>query len=313
MANKLIAKSKQSLQVEESDKVLPDESDQIVVDLKEQLSQLKEQLLRYEEAEQKVLDPLEHSTPDEGSDALHVQLQIKKHQIKSILEREQAAQHRLKILPHVVDHLQKPISQMTSDLEQLITSVQDPEVQDTLTQCLSVVESVKNLATQSQQLDQPFSPLTRKIDLLSFFKKIAQEIHLEGAEQIKLYTSGQVPQTLMMDEDLFKKSILILLKEISRLSEDDIISIKLGQGDEMIYDITVKHLRVSLFSETHWNLPQQAEMEAYLAQSLEQTDEWGLDVLYAQKVVEAHGGSLSLHREEDNVVGFDITLPVKEK
>ena len=174
MANKLIAKSKLSLQVEESNNMLPDESDQIVVDLKEQLAQLKEQLLRYEEAEaaQKAIPEERFPEQEDTIEALPIQLQIKKHQIKSMLEREKAAQHRLKILPHVVDHLQKPISQMTSDLEQLIASVQDPDVQETLTQCLSVVEDVSQLTNYSRQLDQPLTPRKRRVDLLAFFKKI---------------------------------------------------------------------------------------------------------------------------------------------
>ncbi len=314
MVNKFIAKSKLSLQVEESNNSLPDESDQIVVDLKEQLAQLKEQLLQYEEAEagQKAIP--EETIPDhaDSPEALPIQLQIKKHHIKSILAREQAAQHRLKILPHVVNNLQKPLSQMTSDLEQLIASVQDSDVQETLTQCLSVVENVSQLTDHSRQLDDPFTPQKRKVDLLAFFKKLARDTN-QGSEHIKLYASGQILQTLFIDEDLFKKSILILLKEISRLTDDDIISIKLRQGSEMIYDMNVKHLKVSLFSQTSWNLPQQAEMEAFLAQSLENAEDWGLDVLYAQKVMEAHGGSLDLHREAEGVVGFDITLPVGKK
>ncbi|MBF0280143.1 MAG: hypothetical protein HQM13_20255 [SAR324 cluster bacterium] len=314
MANKLIAKSKLSLQVEESNKVLPDESDQIVVDLKEQLAQLKEQLLRYEEAEAEhgSISKVHAAAPEEVSENLPIQLQIKKHHIASMLEREKAAQHRLKILPHVVDNLQKPISQMTADLEQLIASVHDSEVQNTLTQCLSVVENVSQLTEHTKQLDQALHPQKNRVDLLAFFRKIAREQN-QGDDQIKLYASGQLPQSLYIDEELFKKSILILLQEISRLSDDDIISIKLRQGDEMIYDVSVEHLKVSLFGGSGWNLPEHAEMEEFLAQSLESSDEWGLDVLYAQKVMEAHGGSLALHREEDDVVGFDITLPVNEK
>ena len=315
MANKLIAKSKLSLQVEESDHVLPDESDQIVVDLKKQLAQLKSQLLRYEEEQ-----PPPQSVPEQNSvkaqdspQALQIQLQIKKDQITSLLEQEKATQHRLNILPYVVDNLQKPIAQMTSDLEDLIGSVQDPAVQETLSQCLSVIEGVKHVAESSQQLDSPLHLKRSQIDLLSFFKHIARAKNQEKAEQVKLYAHSEVPPSFFIDGELFRKSILILLKEISRLSDDEVISIRLRQGEERVYDVSVQQLRISLFGQTQWELPPQDEMEAYLAQTLQHSEDWGLDVLYAQKIVEAHGGSLSFHREEKEVVGFEVTLPLEEQ
>lgn len=313
MANKLIAKSKLSLQVEESEQVLPDESDQIVVELKKQLAQLKSQLVRYEELKPPEILPEVNLVKAEASpEALQIQLQIKKDQITSLLEQEKATQHRLKILPYVVDNLQKPIAQMTSDLEHLMESVQDPGVQETLSQCLSVIEGVKHVAESSQQLDSPLHPKRSQIDLLSFFKQIAREKNQENDEQIKLYAHSELPQSLYIDGELFRKSILILLNEISRLSDDEVISIRLRQGEERVYDVSVQQLRISLFGQTEWELPPQAEMEAYLSKTLQTSEEWGLDMLYAKKIVEAHGGSLSFHREEKEVVGFDVTLPMEE-
>ncbi len=314
MTNKIIAKTELSLQVEESDQVLPDESDQIIADLKNQLSQLKDQLLRYEEVAEEQSSPvIEEMSLQEVFSAQEpqIQLQIKKHQIKSLLEKEKAAQHRSKILPHVVNNLQQPIAQMTSDLQQLISSVQDSEVQQTLEQCLSVVKGVEKMHQHSAQLDEKVSTEKKQVELLSFFKNIART-QQDKEDKIKLYASSRLPKTIYVDQALFHKSIMILLKEVSRLSDDDTISITLKQGEELIYDISIKQLCVSLFGEKSWNLPPQAEMETFLDQSLEETEAWGLDVLYAKKIIEEHGGSLSFHHEQEEVVGFDVTLPIEK-
>ncbi|MBF0289382.1 MAG: hypothetical protein HQM14_16315 [SAR324 cluster bacterium] len=316
MTNKIIAKTELSLQVEESDQVLPDESDQIIADLKNQLSKLKDQLLNYEKAAEES-PPLEVEVMVAQdiplSQETKIQLQIKKYQIKSLLEKEQAAQHRSRILPHVVNNLQQPISQMTSDLQQLISNAQDLEVQQTLEQCLSVVKGVEQLNTKTAQLDAPITARKKQVELLSFFKNIARNQQKDNEDPIKLYASSRLPQTIYVDQFLFHKSILILLKEISRLSDDDTISITLKQGEEFIYDINVKQLYISLFGEKNWNLPPQTEMETFLDQTLEETEEWGLDVLYAKKIIEEHGGSLSFHHEKEEVVGFDITLPTEQQ
>lgn len=311
MANKLISKSELSLQVEESNNVLPDESDQIIVDLKNELSQLKQHLLHYEAEEKKhslyTEVPLE---PEDGTNEnLQIQLQIKKHQIKSLLAQQKAYHHRQKILPHVMENLQKPISQMTSDLQKIISNVQDPEVKATLGQCFSVLEKVDNISKHSQRLDQDLETHPKKVDLLSFFKRIARSQSQEGPNPVKLFTSHNVPQSFYIDEELFKNSILIILKEISRLSEEDTISITLRQGNETVYDINVEHLKISLFGETAWDLPPREEMEAYLAKCLDNDSNWGVDLLYAQKIVEKHGGTLSFHQENEETLGFDISLP----
>ena len=49
MSEKLIAKSPVSLQVEESEKILLDESDQIIAELRQQLNDLQEKVKHYVE------------------------------------------------------------------------------------------------------------------------------------------------------------------------------------------------------------------------------------------------------------------------
>ena len=65
MADKVITKSNLSLQVEESDKLLPDESDQIISDLAQQLTQLKSKIAHYESEKKQNLQ--EKQEVDSGS------------------------------------------------------------------------------------------------------------------------------------------------------------------------------------------------------------------------------------------------------
>lgn len=312
MVEKIITKSNLSLQVEESNKSLPDESDQIISELESQLNQLKQQLVKYEskkhqEEEQKIIPPKD--------DLLHIQLQIKREQIESLLEKQVEYKHRSNLLPHVVSKIEEPVTRMTSNLEQLISTIQDPEVCDTLRQCknmaLSMVQGVKKIHDNSDKLDQDVEPVKRAVDILTFFKSLARKRNSEG-QQIKLFAPSKFMSQSYLDEDMFKKAMLILLKEIARISPEDTIKITLKQGNKKLFDINLQELQVSLAGETDWEL-EDNEMQDYLEQTLNNSEEVGLDLLYAKKIIEQHKGSLEFHKEQGQVIGFDVALPLMEK
>ncbi len=305
MAEKVITKSQQALQAEASERFLPDESDQIIADLEKQLAQLHKQLSDYEAKTQ-------HQESPQPSPELQIQLQIKNQHIQSLRKQEEAQRHRLQIVPRLVSKLDKPIAQMTADLEQLIDSVQDPEVQQTLRQCLSIVDGVQQLDMHGSNLDQSLDTQRDVVDLLPFFKELARKFNQENRGRIKLFAVPNLPHSLYIDVELFQKAILILINTVTRSTKHENLNIILKKGDKTIYGMSIKQLQLSMRGEHTDKLSHPTDLEDFLTQSLENSEDWGLDVLYAQKIVEEHGGSLSIQKNPDQEIGFDITLPIQE-
>lgn len=306
MGNKSIPKQPLSLQAEESEVVLPDESDLIIADLQRQLEALKQKVSHQEKAAPN------HSEAQAESDEV-IRLEIKKHHIEALIEQDQDHQIQDRLMPRTLERLKDPVQQMSDQLESLINNVADESVQNVLKECrsvaLSVAQNLMKMGDKSRRLTEDMNPDKHKVDLLSFFKVLAQQHNLSSEGRVKLFRGQEVPPHIYIDEALFRQALLILFKEMHRLSPAEEIKVTLKQGNRTLYDMMVPHLEVSILGESPWNEVLDGTMQQYLFKVSETSDELVMDVLYAKKIVQQHGGRLVLEQKGDQVVGFGLTMP----
>ncbi|MGK5094735.1 hypothetical protein WDW89_22340 [Deltaproteobacteria bacterium TL4] len=304
-----------SLQVEESEKTLPDESDQIISDLEHQLELLQSKLSQYESEKRQILSGKKQLPTEQNEELQKIQLQIKREQVTSLLEQQTEYYHRSRLFPKVMGQLREPIESITSNLDQVIAKINDPDVSSVLRQCknmaVSMIQRVQQLHDHSIRLDKELVPVKKQVNVLNFFKSITHKLNSQN-KSAKLLVSPEFIPVSDLDESLFIDAIMLLLKEISRISQEDVIKITLRQGNRRIYNVDKKQVEVSMYGETDWELIEDREMHEFLQKAFNTSQESGLDLLYAKKIIEKHGGNLSFYREQGKVVGFEINLPLVE-
>ncbi|MBF0239562.1 MAG: HAMP domain-containing histidine kinase [SAR324 cluster bacterium] len=315
MTEKIITTSTLALQVEASEKSLPDESDQIINDLEQQLAALRRQLSQHEASPKTQIHKIESSDNSPDQERQMVQLQIKREQIAKLQEQQVELQHRASLVSHITEKLESPFSTINNNLEQLINRVKDPEVAKALQQCknlaFSMMKNVQSIHTQSKQLDQNLTPVKKRVEILPFFRALAKSLGERG-KTVKLFASPHFAPASDLDQELFQNAIMVLLREFSRMSQEETIKIIIRQNHNQTYNIPHETLGVALVGDTDWQLPDDEEMQAFLKRAMTSSEEYGLDLLYAKKIIETHRGALAFYRENGKVVGFDISLPLTQ-
>lgn len=308
----------QATALHESTLDIPDESDQIIADLKEQLKNLRAQVVRNQQ-EKHLEDPASNAkimlSKDVQVTELQLQLQIKKEQIHVLQLQKQTLADRMHAIPATLQRLQEPMNSMTQQLEQLMARIQDKDVIATLQQCKNfaqaVVNQTKKAAETHKWTELNLRPNKKTVEILSFFHNLVTEKKTAG-QDVRFAPVEVLPEKIFVDEDLFKRAILIMLKEIQRLSPNDPIHVVLKQGDAMIYDVNIDLLKVALFGETHWTLPQNAKLKDMLNLGELSSDENGMDLINAKAVVEQHGGQFEFHFEQEKIIGFAFSIPIQK-
>lgn len=318
MSEKIIAKHTLSLEVEESEKILLDESDQIISELRQQLSELQEKVKNYETQEQSPISSFSHNELVDQEDyqekeRLKIRLQVRGEQIKSLQKETKETKQKARMLPKFANQVQRPISEMTSNLEQLMSKVQDPGVRDVLAKCKNIALTMghksQQVKEQSQQLEQEFTLSKKMVDLLSFLRKVAYQ-QKEQRQSLTLVFNSTIDTKLSLDEAMFHRAIIVLLQEISHIAKEEVVQISLQQGSETLYDMEIDYVQISLFTNHPFQLVENADIHDFLENVLQESVEHGMNIFHAKKIIEKHGGTLGMYQQENLVTGFEISLPI---
>ena len=113
---------------------------------------------------------------------------------------------------------------------------------------------------------------------------------------------------MRLDPAGFRRALLAMLQEVRRQANTEPLQLLLQtsnprqQRDARI-QITVK-------IDSGSNLSKAKNWGDYLAQRMSEAD-GSPELLIGRKIIYAHGGRISLRREEDQVVGFEVSLPIE--
>ena len=302
--NKVIPRSQLALQVEASTQTLPDESDLIIHELNQKLNSLRQQLVNYESQRQQTNGP----SPRQ----LRAQLAKQEAQLQDLQAEKATVNYHARSLPQTFSALRKPASQLEEQVGQLLEKIPDPEVRKALEHCRQMAKQMlDDTDTQQQELEeihQDYQPERRAINLLKFFRGVARQHTQQSRHPLRLFASTRLPDEMRLDPAGFRRALLAMLQEVRRQANTEPLQLLLQtsnprQRRDARIQITVK-------IDSGSNLSKAKNWGDYLAQRMSEAD-GSPELLIGRKIIYAHGGRISLRREEDQVVGLEVSLPME--
>ena len=268
--------------------VLPDESDAIIANLKDQLNSLQRQLHQSRPEGQGPLSP-DGSPPPAGS-ALDGGMTMR-----------------------IASRLKIPAEELTARLERLIEQITDPELKAELIQCRETAfflfDSFRHINEKHEELTQSLTAEFQEIDRKEFLGRLEASLHDRNLP-VTVEGDPSLPNTI----GLPPSSVITILATLAGLAVD--IFDRPGTARVSCPDWEAKKgsgegtLELRLTCER--SLPKMEYGEAVSAAIIRSgvRSRSVVDLLYVEKIIEMRGGKLEFLRNGDQVNGFKVSLPV---
>ena len=268
--------------------VLRDESDVIIDNLKSQLHNLKRQLDRYQST---------GGPPPEGAPPLQAG----------------AAGGDAGLTERIASRLQIPAEELAERLERLIIQINDPELKAELAHCRETAfflsDTFRRISEKHGQLTESLTAEALELDTEDFRSRLDASLHDRNLP-IEISAQGPLPARIKVAP----QSVITVLVTLADLAVD-------------LFGSPGK----ALLSCPHWNAPGDGGtgtivLRVTCPQALQGMDgaeavsvavlrsgirsRAVVDLLYVEKIIEMRGGVLEFAREEGEVTGFSVSLPI---
>lgn len=258
--------------------VLRDESDEIIDNLKRQLSELQGHLDEYETED----------GPGGGDPIIH--------------EWESA------MAPHLASRLQAPTEELTGRLDRLIDQAEDPGMRDELVKCRDIAfylfDTFGRISENHKLLTDSLTTPKEVVEIADFIRLLE---HSGGGTPLPLYKSPGLPRRLSIASSPAATVIRSLVELAVTLSGKNMqLEVAPGSNPE------APSLQIRVVSAEPWGVAPGEEEITVFAMKKQAHAGIVVDLLYVEKIIELQEGSMKFHRRDGEVVGFAVELPYKE-
>jgi hypothetical protein len=113
---------------------------------------------------------------------------------------------------------------------------------------------------------------------------------------------------MRLDPAGFQRAVLAMLQEVGRQANTEPLQLLLQTSNPR----QQRHARIQITVkiDSGSNLSKAKNWGDYLAQRMNEADS-SPELLIGRKIIYAHGGRISLRREENQVVGLEVSLPLE--
>ena len=275
--------------------VLPDESDQIISDLRSQLRSLQDELEVYKHEDPTTAGGagIPGEPPPGGAAGAVPELQW-----------------RDDFAPHVVARLQGPAEELTARLERVIAQVEDPALREELERCRQTAfylfDTFRQIGDHHRLLLESIAEDHDRISMATLRAGLEAELAALGAD-VPLEFGEGLPE----DAAAISATVPLIGKTVARIATQLIgalIRVEVARevssngptGDAICMTITCAGQREGL------DAVQDASQIVFSPGVSAITV---VDWLYMEKIVELQGGSLTLYHEQGKARGFRVRLP----
>ncbi|MDH4225850.1 MAG: hypothetical protein OEW12_09410 [Deltaproteobacteria bacterium] len=279
---------------------LPDESDQIILDLKTRLSSLQQQLAKAKGAHVEG-SPATGAPPqrDPGGESAPLSE-----------TREAEARFHKKLAPGLTARLADPARDLTARLERLITQVSDPELKGELEKCRQTAfflfDTFQQITKNHRLLTESLSLKLERVTPQALGEALVKELKEAGLEA-GVELSPNLPQTLEIVPRAAATLARILSKVASELAGEGLkVGVAPGAG-------APGWLELSIQCKWDWStLAGGGKDVSTVVFKPGVTANAVVDWLYVEKILELQQGEISFNRSQGMAGGFLVRLPIKE-
>lgn len=266
--------------------VLRDESDEIIDNLKSQLSSLQSQLNSYKSADQK------SGGGEKG-------------------QRELISSWNASLTPHLASRLQVPAEELTQRLDRLIDQVGDPELRAELERCRELAfffyETFHKISNNHRLLTESLTDPKAEVEMADFCRLLENPLAQQGTP-VPVNRLAGTPRRMTFSS----RSAVTVVKALAELAAtlfDKSLQIEVGHlplGEE---GADTAELTLRVYSDGGGAEAEAGEEVSVFAMRRGITANTVVDLLYVEKIIELQGGSFAFDRRGGKVHGFLVRLP----
>ena len=286
------------------------ESDQVLLDLKSELAQLKSRMssIEQEQEQNRIL-----------VEKLSFQEELANEAISSHHKEVKANRENYQVIASVMNNLKSPVNSVVSNLSGVIAEIDDSETKKTLEACVNTASNV--LHSFDDVEDFCLSASTEKktkqrtVNVRDYFRDILSDFQSSkeyNSMEFKLLVDKQVPENSNLHSDTIKECLAYLFSEVHHIDE---------QAKTTICVRPEKHEEKYGFDITDLSLT--IEWEGSSSQ-IEWQDSWlksiqlnhsnlinsGFNLLKTRDIVRKTGGHMTILQQEKRMTGFKINIPM---
>ena len=274
--------------------VLRDESDDIIDNLKSQLSSLQSQLDTYKSVEH---EPGASGAGD-GGDLLN--------------------SWNATLTPHLASRLQLPAEELTNRLDRLIEQVAEPELREELERCRDLAfffyETFHKISNNHRLLTESLTSPKLEVELADFCRLLEHPLARQGTP-VPVHRQPDLPRRMTFAS----RSAVTVVKALAELAATLFgkeLQIEVGHTapgasdlETAASDPETAELILRVYTDAGGTEADPGEEVSVFAMRRGITANTVVDLLYVEKIIELQGGSFAFDRRGGKVHGFVVRLP----
>lgn len=279
--------------------VLRDESDEIIDNLKSQLSSLQSQLDAYKTT---------GGAPGTAGAGAGGQ---------KLLNSLNAT-----LTPHLASRLQLPAEELTHRLDRLIEQVEEPELREELERCRDLAfffyETFHKISNNHRLLTESLTAPKAEVEMADFCRLLEHPLSEQGTP-VPVHRQPGIPRRMTFAS----RSAVTVVKALAELAATLFgkdLQIEVGHASPKASDQAasdsepaagpkVAQLTLRVYTDAGGTEANAGEEISVFAMRRGITANTVVDLLYVEKIIELQGGSFSFDRRGDKVHGFVVHLP----
>lgn len=273
------------------DVVLRDESDEIIDNLKSQLSSLQTQLDGYKSAERQ---PRAGGAEEDGA---------------------LVGQWNAQLAPHLASRLQLPAQELTDRLDRLIDQVGDAELREELERCRDLAyffyETFQKISTNHRMLTESLTAPKVEVEMADFCRLLEHPLPRQGTP-VPVHKRPGTPRRMTF-ASRSAVTVVNALAELATVLFDKELEIEVGhtppEGESQGEAPGGGQLTLRVYTDAGGTAADAGDEVSVFAMRRGITANTVVDLLYVEKIIELQGGSFEFDRRGDKVHGFSVRLP----
>lgn len=280
--------------------VLRDESDEIIDNLKSQLSSLQSQLDAYKTVEHA---PGASGAGDGGQDLLN--------------------SWSASLTPHLASRLQLPAEELTSRLDRLIEQAEEPELREELERCRDLAfffyETFHKISNNHRLLTESLTSPKLEVEMADFCRLLEHPLPQQGTP-VPVHRQPGLPRRMTFAS----RSAVTVVKALAELAATLFgkeLQIEVGHAAPREADLETEaadpdstdpetvELTLRVYTDAGGTDADVGEEVSVFAMRRGITANTVVDLLYVEKIIELQGGSFAFDRRGGKVHGFVVRLP----
>lgn len=268
--------------------VLRDESDDIIDNLKSQLSSLQSQLDAYKTVERA---PGASGAGDGGQELLN--------------------SWNATLTPHLASRLQLPAEELTHRLDRLIEQVGEPELREELERCRDLAfffyETFHKISNNHRLLTESLTAPKVEVELADFCRLLEHPLPQQGTP-VSVHRQPGLPRRMTFAS----RSAVTVVKALAELAATLFgkeLQIEVGHAAPEAAGPETVELTLRVYTDAGGTEADAGEEVSVFAMRRGITAKTVVDLLYVEKIIELQGGSFSFDRRGGKVHGFVVRLP----